>query len=54
MYKKATLHFYIAIAIQKMYKMYKTCTKFRPKKTWNVCFLYIQTLYKLYKMYTKY
>ena len=41
MYKK--LH-HISTYIQKMYKMYKTCTKFSPKKAWNLkCMFFAHT-----------
>ena len=35
---------HISTCIQKMYKMYKTCTKFRPKMAWNLkCMFFVHT-----------
>ena len=35
---------HISTYIQKMYKLYKTCTKFRPKTAWNLkCMFFVHT-----------
>ena len=36
-----------------MYKLCKTCTKFRLKTAWNLKWMFfVHTMYKLYKMYS--
>ena len=45
--------------IQKMYKLYKTCTKFRLKTTWNLKCMFsvhtnnVQTIQNLYNCQTE-
>ena len=45
---------HISTYIQKMYKLYKTCTKFRPKTAWNLKCIFlvhtnnVQTMQNLY------
>ena len=49
MYKKCTSNSYIYTKKFTNYKKLEQSSNQKQIETWNVCFLYIQTMYKLYK-----